>query len=327
MRQKLEPNEAIRPRSVLVTGATGFAGSYLLKLLQGSQAIVYGTCYPEEAPPDAANLFYLDLREEQEVFDLIKKLKPDWVFHLAALSNVKQSWERRRETMETNVMGYFFLLEALRCLERQARVLFVSSSDIYGTRPDKGTKEFLTEEDPIQLINPYAFTKACGEWLSRFYVACHELDIVIARSFPHTGPGQSAAFVCSDWARQVVRIEKGLSSPVIKVGNIDLERDYTDVRDTVRAYLLLMQKGRSGEVYNVCSGQPVKLREILEFMLRRSSAKVQVEVDQERLRKMDIPRLVGDNRKIKRETGWQAEIPLHQTLDDLLAYWREKESP
>ncbi len=320
-------NEVTTPRSILITGATGFVGSYLMKLLERSEAAVYGTCYPEKPPPDSSNLFYLDLREEKEVSELVNKLKPDWVFHLAALSNVKHSWERRRETMETNVMGYFFLLEGLRRLERRVRVLFVSSSDIYGAQPDDATKKFLSEDDPIHLVNPYAFTKACGEWLSRFYVACQELDIVIARSFPHTGPGQSPAFVCSDWARQVVRIEKGFSPPVIKVGNIDCERDYTDVRDTVRAYLLLMQKGRSGEVYNVCSGRAVKLREILEFMLSQTSVEVRVEVDQERLRKMDIPRLVGDNRKIREETGWQAEIPLDQTLRDLLAYWREKETP
>lgn len=317
--------EVLKPKRVLVTGATGFVGRHLMALLESQHYTVFGTSFPEPPYPWQENILYLDLRLEREVHEVLKALRPDWIFHLAAISNVKQSWEKRRETMETNIMGFFFLLEACRRFQPAARLLFVSSSDLYGRAPGKEAKLPLSEEEPINLVNPYAFTKACGEWLSRFYVSCEGLDIVLARSFPHTGPGQSPDFVCSDWARQIVLIEAGRADPVIKVGNINLERDYTDVRDTVRAYFLLMTKGRSGEVYNVCSGRAVKLQQILEFMLRQVSFPVKIEVDENRLRKLDIERLVGDNRKIKRETGWEPTIPLEKTLQDLLAYWREKE--
>jgi len=317
--------EVLNPKKVLVTGATGFVGRHLMPLLESQRYTVFGTSFPEPPYPWQENILYLDLRVEREVHEMIKALRPDWIFHLAAISNVKQSWEKRRETMETNIMGFFFLLEACRRFQPRARLLFVSSSDLYGTAPAKEAKLPLSEEESISLVNPYAFTKACGEWLSRFYVTCEGLDIVLARSFPHTGPGQSPDFVCSDWARQIVLIEAGRAEPVIKVGNINLERDYTDVRDTVRAYLLLMTKGRGGEVYNVCSGRAVKLRQILEFMLQQVSFPVKIEVDESRLRKMDIERLVGDNRKIKQETGWEPTIPLEKTLQDLLAYWRKEE--
>ncbi len=221
-------------------------------------------------------------------------------------------------------MGWFFLLEACRRFQPAARILFISSSDVYGLTAEGTKKRPLTENDPVNVVNPYAFTKACGEWLSRFYHASENMEVIIARSFPHTGPGQSADFVCSDWASQVVRIERGEAEPVIKVGDLNLERDYTDVRDTVRAYFLLMERGCPGEVYNVCSGRAIRLKQVLEIILRLTNLKVRLEVDPHRLRKIDIPTLVGDNRKIKQQTGWVPEIPLEKTLADLLAYWRGK---
>jgi GDP-4-dehydro-6-deoxy-D-mannose reductase len=160
--------------------------------------------------------------------------------------------------------------------------------------------------------------------MAGFYSRWESLDIVIVRPFPHTGPGQSTDFVCSDWARQVIQIERGSQEPVIRVGNLEAQRDYTDVRDTVRAYILLAQKGRRGEVYNVCSGRGVALREILETLLLTAAKNVRVEQDPEKLRKVDIPCLVGDNRKIIAETGWGPQVPLQTTLADLLDYWRTR---
>ncbi|MCX7974291.1 MAG: GDP-mannose 4,6-dehydratase [Candidatus Aminicenantes bacterium] len=318
-------DEVPKNKKVLITGATGFVGQYLLKFLEEKEFLVFGTSFPENPQPWQKNIIYLDLRQEKEVYELIRRLKPDWIFHLAAMSNVGQSWEKRREVMETNVMGYFYLLEACRRFQPQARLLYVSSSDVYGFTGADNSNRALNEEAPLRLINPYAFTKACGEGLSRFYFNCEGLQIVIARSFPHTGPGQSSDFVCSDWARQIARIEVGLAEPEIKVGNINLERDYSDVRDVVRAYFLLMLKGRAGEIYNVCSGRTVKLKEILELLLSLSNLQVKIVVDEKRIRRLDIDRLAGDNRKIKEETGWQPEIPLEKTLRDLLHYWRERE--
>jgi GDP-4-dehydro-6-deoxy-D-mannose reductase len=158
--------------------------------------------------------------------------------------------------------------------------------------------------------------------MAGFFSRFEGLDIVMARPFPHTGPGQSAEFVCSDWARQVIRIERGTQDPVIRVGNLDIRRDFTDVRDTVRAYELLLQKGRTGEVYNICRGRGVALREILDILLSFSSHTVRVEMDPERQRKVDIPSLVGDNRKIRAETGWEPQVPLQKTLAELVDYWR-----
>jgi len=219
-------------------------------------------------------------------------------------------------------MGTFYLFEGVRKFFPQARILFVSSSDVYGVLAP--TEKALREEDSSHVVNPYAFTKVSGEILSKFYAEIENLCIIIARSFPHTGPGQSPYFVCSDWASQIARIEKGLAEPVIKVGNLSGKRDFTDVRDVVKAYALLMEKGRRGEVYNVCSGKAVALREILDLLLSFSSQKIEVHVDSSKLRKADIPLLLGNNQKIKGETSWEPEIPLKQSLHDLLEYWRKR---
>jgi GDP-4-dehydro-6-deoxy-D-mannose reductase len=226
--------------------------------------------------------------------------------------------------LETNVVGTFHLLEALRKFAPEGRVLFVSSSDIYGFSPSAegaGSPAF-SESDPVHPASPYALSKLEGELMAGFYSRFESLDAVIVRPFPHTGPGQSAEFVCSDWARQVIRIERGAQEPVIRVGNLDIRRDFTDVRDAVRAYVLLLQKGRTGGVYNVCRGQGVALREILDILLSFSSRTVRVENDPERQRKVDIPSLVGDNRKVRAETGWEPHVPLRKTLAELVDFWR-----
>jgi len=332
---------------ILITGATGFVGRHLLRVL-GEEARagtetggfeVFGTSYPQPPRPSDRDIVFLDLRTESELFKLVRDVRPDWIFHLAAVSNVRSSWQLRRETLETNVIGTQNLLEAVRLTAPGARVLFISSSDVYGIVGS--TEKRLIEEDPIQVINPYAYSKAAGEMMCEFYNKVENLDIVIARQFPHTGPGQTADFVCPDWARQVVQIERGESEPVILVGNLDVKRDFSDVRDVVRAYIMLMRKGRRGKVYNVCSGKALPLREILDFLIgeaetgpshsaerpgmkarRRQTIKVQVHPG--KLRKTDVPLLLGSNSKLVAETGWSPRIPIEQTLRDLLAYWREQ---
>jgi len=309
---------------VFITGATGFAGRHLMNALLSPELICYGATFPQPPHPSEKNIFFLDMRSERDVFEVIKTVQPQWIFHLAAVSNVKYSWERRKETLETNIMGTFYLFEAVKKFVPDARILYVSSSDIYGFIPggeNTGEKAF-SEDDPFELMSPYAFSKVGGELLGGFYSRIENLDTVIARPFPHTGPGQSSDFVCSDWARQVIQIERGAKEPVMRVGNLDVKRDFTDVRDTVRAYVLLMQKGRRGEVYNICRGEGVSLRKILEIFLSSVSKPVLVEQDPAKIRKVDIPFLVGDNRKIKKETSWEPRIPLEKTLLELLDYWR-----
>jgi GDP-4-dehydro-6-deoxy-D-mannose reductase len=307
---------------IFITGATGFVGRHLINLLKSPDYKIFGTSFPEKPGPDdkKKNIVYLDIRSEEEISEAVKNAKPDWVFHLAAVSNVRVSWEKRKETLETNLMGTFYLFEAVRRYTPQARVLFVSSSDVYGSLSP--VKKALREEDTPHVTSPYAFTKVTGEILSKFYAQIEEMHIVIARSFPHTGPGQSPDFVCSDWACQIARIEKGLTEPAIKVGDVGVKRDFSDVRDVVRAYALLVQKGKRGEVYNVCSGRAVSLKEVLDILLSYSSQKIEVSVAPLKLRKVDIPILLGDNQKIKEQTSWKPRIPIKKSLYDLLEYWR-----
>jgi GDP-4-dehydro-6-deoxy-D-mannose reductase len=309
---------------IFITGATGFVGRHLINLLKFPEYKIYGTSFPEKPGPDdkKKNIVYLDIRSEEEISEAIKKAQPDWVFHLAAVTNVRISWEKRKETVDTNLMGTFYVIEAVRKFVPQARVLFVSSSDVYGTL--LVIKKALREEDTFHVTSPYAFTKVTGEILSKFYAQFEGMNIIIARSFPHTGPGQSPDFVCSDWACQIAKIEKGLAEPVIKVGDIRVERDFLDVRDVVKGYLLLMKKGKKGEVYNVCSGKLISLKEILDILLSFSSEKIKVKVEPQKKRKIDIPCLLGDSRKIEKETSWKPEIPIEKTLLDLLEYWRRR---
>jgi GDP-4-dehydro-6-deoxy-D-mannose reductase len=311
-------------RRIFITGATGFAGRHLMNALASSGNSICGTTYPQPPHPDEKNISHLDLRSERDVFEAVKSARPDWVFHLAAVSNVRQSWERKKETMETNVMGTFYLFEAVKKFSPGARILFISSSDVYGVVPgtEAAAPRPLSEDDPFHLVSPYALSKFGGELMAGFYRRSEGLDVVIARPFPHTGPGQSPDFVCSDWARQIIQIERGSQEPVIRVGNTEVMRDFTDVRDTVSAYVLLLEKGKAGEVYNVCSGRGTALGEILGILLSSASKEVRVEQDPEKLRKVDIPHLVGDDRKIRAEIGWEPNIPLERTLADLLDYWR-----
>jgi len=322
-------------KRVLITGATGFVGRYLIDRLDSarkSHAEIFGSCYPERPEhcidlcarfPDL-KLLALDLRSEDSVDAAIQSVKPDWVFHLAALSQVRMSWENRRETVETNLMGTLFLYEAVRKFSPKTRLLHISSSDVYGGLDPK--KRLFREEDRGCAVSPYAFSKISSEILSEFYAATEKLDIVIARPFPHTGPGQSADFVCGDWARQIALIEKELGNrpSVMTVGNLEIRRDFSDVRDIVRAYLLLMEHGRRGEIYNVGSGRATSLKKILDVLLSLTTAKVEVRVDPAKIRKTEIPFLAGSCQKIKKETGWQPHIPLKKTLRDVLEYWRKK---
>jgi len=326
----------VKPSRVLITGATGFVGRHLISFLSGGRknpaGEFFGTCFPErpehcsdllaEAP--FLKLDRVDLRSEDAVFDLLKRTRPERIFHLAAVSQVRVSWVKRRETLETNLMGTFSLLEAARRHAPGSRILFVSSSDVYGLRPSKKKDWPFREEERNAVLSPYAFTKVAGEILSEFYALREKLHAVVARPFPHTGPGQTADFVCSDWARQIALIEKNQIRPVIRVGNLRLRRDYSDVRDVVRAYDLLIKKGRPGEIYNVCSGEARPLGDVLRMLLSLSPRKIRVRVEPSKLRPTDIPYLAGSNRKIAERTGWKPRIPLIETLEDVLEYWRSR---
>jgi len=293
-------------RRILITGASGFVGRHLTHRLDAPSHEIFGTSYPHRPedlePACTGEICHLDIRDEGRLKDFLDRVRPDWVFHLAAISSVGLSWKKRRETMETNFMGTLNLLESLRETAPRARVLFVSSADVYGR--NGGGPEGLLEEDAVHAASLYAVSKISGELLCRFCAENEGLDVVLARSFPHTGPGQAADFVCSDWARQIALIEQGRAEPVIRIGNIEVERDFTDVRDVVNAYRLLMEKGRAGEIYNVASGRAVVLRDVMDMLLGEAGRDIEILVDPERFRKADIPVLVGDPSKLRAETGW-----------------------
>lgn len=330
---------APKTRRILITGATGFVGKHLIAFLEaeetrsksGPRLEITGTCFPEKpehcrdfcASVPRVKLIALDLRDPEAVEDAVAAVKPDRIFHLAAISHVRVSWEMRRETIDTNLLGTFHLFEAARKHSPSARILFVSSSDVYGRQIARRMP--LREDSRPNAVSPYAFTKLSGETLAEFYARTEKLAIVIARPFTHTGPGQSADFVCSDWARQIAQIEMGAKRKgAIKVGNLAIRRDYSDVRDIVRAYARLIEKGTSGEIYNVCSGKSPALRDILRTLIRLSTAEIQIKVDPTRFRKADIPRLAGSPAKIGRQLGWRPRLSLETTLSDLLEEWREK---
>lgn len=335
-------------KKILITGATGFVGRHLIGLLdagtgasrRASAPQIFGSCFPERpehcadlcaAAPDV-RLIHLDLKDEAAVDAALASIKPDQIYHLAALSQVRVSWEKRLEVFDTNLRGTLNLFEAARTHTPKARILFVSTSDVYGFL--KPRRRPCRETDRGTVVSPYAFTKMSGELLSEFYVQREKLPVIVARPFPHTGPGQTPEFVCSNWARQIALIEAGersgqlrgtapdLKRPVLRVGNLALRRDYGDVRDFVRAYALLMKKGRPGETYNVCTGKAHSLDWVLKTLLGFSRRKIAVEVDPDRLRKVDIPYLAGDNGKLRRTTGWTPRIPLDRTLRDMLDDWR-----
>jgi len=327
-------------KKILVTGATGFVGRHLVEYFRrtdgrasgrGAGFRLFGTCFPEhpehclEMRTDSPflELVHLDLRDAEAVERLVKLTAPDWVFHLAAISQVRVSWEMRRETFDANLLGTLNLFEALRRRAPKARVLFISSSDVYGGL--RGSRRAHREEDRPEVVNPYAFTKVGGELLAEFYASIEKLPVVIARPFPHTGPGQTADFVFADWARQIAAAEASKEKEtILRVGNLSIRRDYSDVRDVVRAYALLIKKGRPGAIFNVCSGKAPALGEALRKLAALSSVKVRVEIDRTRFRKTDIPYLTGTNAKLRHETGWAPRYALERTLEDLLNDWRAR---
>lgn len=308
---------------VVVTGAAGFAGSHLLDLLAPDPPRVIAWRRPgqsaERTPAEPVAWAEVELLDREAVRRTIASTRPDVIYHCAGAAHVGASWDDTRETLEANVLGTHHLLEALRLERVPARVLIPGSAAVY--RP---ADRSLTEEDPVGPTSPYAFSKLAQEALGLRAANDDGQAVVVTRSFNHVGPRQDSSFVTAALARQIALIEAGRQERVIKVGNIDARRDLTDVRDTVRAYQALATRGRPGIVYNVCSGRAHAVREILDGLIARARVPVSVRVDPSRYRPNDTPLVVGSNARVRAEVGWTPAIPLEQTLDDLLAYWRER---
>jgi GDP-4-dehydro-6-deoxy-D-mannose reductase len=313
----------VSPRTLLVTGAAGFAGSHLLDLLAQDPVRIVAWRRPGIGADVAALYPHIEWREIElleaaTVRAEVAALAPDVVYHLAGAPHVGDSWKTATETLAINVLATHHLLEAIRAAGLRSRVMIPSSAYVYrpADRP-------LREDDPLQSTSPYALSKIATEMAAGRAARDDGIPVVVSRSFNHIGPRQAPTFFASAVARQVALIECGRLDPVIKVGNLTTERDFTDVRDTVRAYQALAERGAPGAIYNVCSGRPLVVRELLDRLVALSSVPVSVEIDPSRFRPHDAPLIVGDPGRLQRELGWAPRVPLEQTLRDLLAYWRQ----
>ena len=314
---------------ILITGITGFVGSHLAEYALGKGNVeVFGTVRWRsrldnvEHILDRVCLIDCDLRDSTAVRNTLVEARPDYIFHLAAQSFVPTSWKAPAETLNTNVISELNLLESIRDLKLDSRIQVAGSSEEYGLVYEHEAP--ITEENPLRPLSPYAVSKVAQDLLAYQYFMSYGIFAVRTRAFNHTGPRRGHVFVSSDFSRQVALIEKGKKEPVIEVGNLEARRDFSDVRDIVRAYWLSLEKGEPGEVYNIGSGNAVTIRELLELILSMTDAEIEVRQVPERMRPSDVMLLVTDCSKFNRATGWKPEIPLEKTIKDLLDYWRER---
>lgn len=313
----------------LITGITGFAGSHLAEYLlaEHPDVEVYGThrwrsrMDNVEHLRSRVKLLEADLRDYTSMHAALERSRPDAIFHLAAQSFVPSSWTAPNETLTTNVAGQTNLFEAVRALRLDPVIQIACSSEQYGLVLPGETP--IKETNPLRPLSPYAVSKVTQDYLGYQYFQSYGLKVVRTRGFNHTGPRRGHVFVTSNFCSQVAAIELGLQEPVIRVGNIEAIRDFTDVRDMVRAYWLAVTRAKPGEVYNIASGHGIRIRELLERLIALGNVEVRIEVDPERLRPSDVEVLIGDASKFKADTGWEPRIPFDQTLRDLLDYWRQ----
>ena len=316
-------------RRVLVTGVTGFAGSHLVDyMLTRGDCEIYGTQRWRSPTENIAHLrdqialIECDLRDASSTRDMLEKVQPDFIFHLAAQSFVPTSWNAPSESLTTNVLGQVNIFEAVRRIGLPCRIQLACSSEEYGmVFPDEVP---IKETNPLRPLSPYAVSKVAQDMLGYQYWMSWKLDSVRTRGFNHEGPRRGPVFVASDFAKQIADIEKGLRPPVVHVGNLDALRDFTDVRDMVRGYWLALEKCEPGEVYNICSGKAWRIGDMLDHLLGLSKTKIEVQEDPARLRPSDVPILLGDYSKFAKVTGWAPTSPFEQTLADMLEYWRER---
>jgi len=318
--------------NVLITGITGFAGSHLADYILAHHpgVRVHGTVrwrsrmdnIAHLAGPGKIHLHEADLKDLVSLRKALTEVKPDRIFHLAAQSFVPSSWKLPAETFMINAVGQINLFEAALGLELDPRIQIAGSSEEYGhVHPDEVP---MTETNPLRPLSPYAVSKVAQDLLAYQYWKSYGLKTVRTRGFNHTGPRRGDVFVTSNFARQIAEIEKGGREPVMFVGNLEAKRDFTDVRDMVRAYWLALEKGEPGDVYNLGTGKAMAMGEMLDMLLALTKVKVKVQLDPERLRPSDVPILLADPGKFKALTGWAPVIPLEQTFRDLLDYWRAR---
>ncbi len=301
----------------LVIGGCGFVGRYLTRYLkQCGYETTVTKMHAQQTADEADIVCELDILEKAAVERLLEKTNPDVLFHLSAQSSVAASWNDPGQTIDVNIKGSANVLEAVRRQRKKIRVVLTGSSEEYGkTAPEEMP---VSEAQQMRPANVYAATKACQNMIGSIYAQAYGMDIVMVRAFNHIGPGQSAAFVIADFCRQAAQIKAGRQAAVIRAGNLDARRDFTDVRDIVRAYVLLAERGQSGETYNVGSGHAKSIAEVLQIIIEQAAVAIRIETDKGRMRPLDVPVVEADIRKLQSITGWQPQIPLEQTIREML---------
>ena len=314
---------------VLITGITGFAGSHLADYALDQEGVeVYGIRRwrsPTENIDhivDQLNIVECDIRDAASVTAMIATVRPDRIFHLAAQSYVPTSWHAPAESLETNIIGQLNLFEAVRQTGCDTRIQIAGSSEEYGLVHRDETP--ITESNQLRPLSPYAVSKVTQDLLAYQYFRSYGTHTIRTRGFNHTGPRRGEVFVVSNFAKQIALIEAGERDPVIRVGNLEAERDFTDVRDVVRAYWLILEHGDPGDVYNIASGTTWRIQDVLDLLLSFSETDISVEVDPQRLRPSDVELLLGDASKLSAITDWQPLIPFEQTARETLDYWRAR---
>ena len=314
---------------VMITGITGFAGSHLVEFLMTLEGLeIYGirrwrsrTEHIDHLA-DAIVMEECDLRDSTSVMRIIQKIRPDRIFHLAAQSFVPTSWHAPSESLTTNILGTLHLFEAIRQTDIDPIIQVACSSEEYGlVLPEELP---ISETNPLRPLSPYAVSKVGQDLLAYQHFKSYGLKVIRTRGFNHTGPRRGDVFVCSNFAKQIAEIEAGRKEPVLSVGNLEAKRDFTDVRDMVRAYWLATEYCEPGEVYNICSGVAYAIEEVVEMLLAMTDVPIEIRQDPARMRPSDVPVLQGDNTKFVKATGWLPSIPFEQTLRDILNYWRER---
>ncbi len=312
---------------VLITGITGMTGSHLAEyLLSKSDIEVHGTIRPQDSRrylvgfEKALRLHECDLRDADAVVSVIKKIKPEQIYHLAAETSVENSWKNPGQTITNNISCQLNIFEAVRQSNFNTRILITGSSEAYGLVSKSDLP--VGEDIGFKPLSPYGVSKVSQDVLAYQYYKSYGMDIVRSRVFNLTGPRQSPVFSLSNFARQLAMIEANEKEPILMVGNLEACRDFTDFRDVVKAYWLALQKGLSGEVYNIGSGKSRNLKDILSMLMDISKIGATIEQNPDWMRPSDIPHMVCDNTRFRLATGWQPEISFRKTLQDLFGYWQ-----
>jgi GDP-4-dehydro-6-deoxy-D-mannose reductase len=305
----------------LITGASGFVGTVLSQAMMERNIEVVGISRSRGFINNQDNDQYkCDILDKSKLITILQSFQPDYIVHLAGPAFIPDSFNKPQKTYEVIFNGTLNLLESVKELELTSKILYVSSADVYGL----GNKSILNEMEHFDPINPYSAAKACSELLCKQFYNSYGLNIVTARPFNHIGPGQSTDFVCSSFAYQVAAMENREEKKLI-TGNIDVKRDFLDVRDVVEAYIQLLLQGVNGEAYNICSGVAISIRGVIEILFKQAGIiHYEVEINPLKVRKNDIPIRLGDNSKIRLLTGWSPTYRIEQTIADIYNYWREK---